>query len=118
MNERANRRGQSLASFGITLGAVIAITGLAIDVARGSFVARGTQAVADASALAGAQGLYCGTISRPVPTTYNDAITVASKNNADGHAAVLTAPDIDVGEWANGGFIATSLLDPAANAVR
>ncbi len=118
MKNRSTQRGQTLAAFGITLTAVISLTAVAIDVGRGYFVARETQAVADASALAGAQGLFSGTLARPVPTTYNDAITVASRNRTDGSPAVLTAPDIDVGQWKSGAFTVTSILDPAANAVR
>ncbi len=118
MKNRTHQRGQALVWFGVTLTAVISLTALAIDVGRGYFVARETQAVADASALAGAQGLYSGTLTRPVPTTYNDAMTIAGKNRTDGHAAVLQSSDIDVGEWKNGAFTVTTILDPAANAVR
>jgi len=97
-SKRGDQRGTALIMTGICVMVLFALAALGIDVAHLALTASEVQAVADASALAGAQALVKG----------DDAVTsaqgVAAVNQVEGAPAMIPASAVDVGKWANNTF--------------
>jgi len=92
--------GQAIIMFAVIILTLFGLAALVIDQARLLYVARETQAVADASALGGATALTKG--DDPVV----GAQTVARLNSANNRSATLDASDVAVGRYSNGTFTA------------
>jgi len=109
MKDRTNQGGQALIYTGVLSLAFFALAAIAVDAGRHVFVGRETQAVADATALAGATAL----------ARRGDAVSAAtgfaSQNTVDGQAASIGSSDVQVGSW-NGSTFAPGGSPP--NAVR
>src|SRR5438034_9491696 len=111
MKNRTNQRGQVLVYFGIFSLAIFALAAVAVDAGRHVFVRREEQAVADATALAGATALARGGDAVAAATQF------APQDTVDGQDAYLNASDVRVGRWDN----STSTFTPGgspSNAVR
>ncbi len=115
---RKNQRGVAIVYMSVVFGAVATVMALAVDIARLSWNASEVQALADASAISGALGLGRKTFGVNTPTPILDAQTAASANQYNAQYATLDANDITIGEYHDGAFTPSSLLDPQANAVQ
>ena len=108
-----NNRGAIAIFVALTLGTLVAVTGLTVDIGYGLITRSELQNVADASALAGARSLgliYEGlapTEQKPtwvIPdadqtTIVNQVQTVALLNNAGTKPITINASDIQIGVW-------------------
>jgi Flp pilus assembly protein TadG len=98
---RFRSRGQALIYVGIFALVFCGLAALAIDAGRLFLVNRENQAVADASALAGATALARGGGDAGAVQAAKD---VALLNSVDSNFAVVGSSDITVGRWSGGTF--------------
>ncbi len=107
-----NQRGNVLVLFGVGIGVIVGIAGLAVDMGY-AYVLRGhLQRTADAAALAGVSQLPDETAARTEALQYAD-LNMASAD----HGTVLASSDVVTGNWDAGTRTFTPGGDPI-NAVR
>lgn len=89
-----NRRGMALIYLSAALVVIVMFTSLSVDLAKVQLAKSELRRTADAAALYAAAGL-----STSITQAYNNAVSAAAENSANGFAVTLTSADVEYGSW-------------------